>query len=274
MSEAYPSQQPTGTLQRRLSVVCHQVQAAANLGAVARVMANFGFQHLVLSNPHTHDFRTAEKLAVGAEALLDHLRLTGGLAEAVGDAVYAVGTSSRRALKRRVPLSPEEAVARLAEAAARGPVALVFGGEKRGLSDEELAVCQDVVAIPTSEAQPSMNLSHSVAVMLYLAARFDAREAAPRPEPVPAEATAVRREVSGSRGEAADADSGAPLKMHQVLQEGLGEVLSAAGFLNPQAPEHALRELLGPLHRAGLSRREAEMWLSAVRHLVRACRRG
>ena len=249
-------------------MVCHQVRSPDNLGAVARLMANFGFSRLTLSEPVTYAFREAEKLAVGAAHLLDSLRLVSSLQEAVGPAVYAVGTTSRAELKGRVALSPEEAVKRLSTEAARGPVALVFGGEKRGLSDDELSVCQDVLVIPTEPAQPSMNLSQAVAVLLYLCAREDRGEGS--------ESTSVHPE----RGEAQSGGSprrgsgrtevGARLETIQVLEAALGELLLGAGYLNPQAPEHALRELGRSLTRARLTQREAEMWLSAFQHLRRA----
>jgi tRNA/rRNA methyltransferase len=215
-------------------------------------MANFGISKLILTDPVTYAFREAAKMAVGAEALLDSLQIVPLLPDALGESVYAIGTTSRDQLKGRNPLTPEEGVARLAEASNRGRVTLLFGGEKRGLSDDELALCQDVVVIPTSEVQPSMNLSQSVAVMLYLCARQD-QEVDPSP--------------------AAPVDPGARLVTLNALEERLGGLLLESGFLNPQAPEHARRELIRSLARAKLTQREAEMWLSACQHLRRAVKK-
>src|SRR5688500_18635169 len=144
----------------RLNVICHQIRSPENLGAIARLMANFGFSRLVLSDPLTYGVREAEKLAVKAEAQLDAMRLCRTLPEALASSVYACGTTSRT-VRGRKALSPRAAVERLAEASAQGEVALVFGGEKRGLSDEELSHCQDVLVIPTTPAQPSLNLSQA-----------------------------------------------------------------------------------------------------------------
>lgn len=228
----------------RLTVICHQVRSPDNLGAIARLMANFGFSRLCLSDPVTYAFRDAEKLAVGAKGILDGLSVEPTLQAAIGEAVYAVGTTSRAQLKGRSALTPEESVQRLREQASRGQVALVFGGEKRGLSDEELSLCQDVLVIPTDPAQPSMNLSQAVAVLLYLCAREGPAPTTPEPP-------------------------GANLRSLHALEERMGEVLLSAGFLNPQAPQHALRELTRCLERAQLTQREAEMWLSAFGHLRR-----
>ncbi|MFO0596512.1 MAG: RNA methyltransferase [Myxococcaceae bacterium] len=228
-----------------LVVVAHQLQSADNLAALARAMSNFGFEHLVLSDPQTHEFRAAGRIAKKADLVMDTFGVAATLDEALSQVVYAVGTTSRAELKRREPLTPEAAVARLAEHSARGRVALVLGGEKRGLSDDELARCQDVLVIPTPGPQPSMNLSHAAAVLLYLCSR-----ATPAP---------------------ATAEPGAPLELVQRLEARAQEALLAADFLNPQAPQHVLGELVRSLVRQGLTAREAQLWHSAFEHLSRAC---
>ena len=208
-------------------------------------MANFGYSRLILSDPATHDFRGAQTLAVGAEGVLEKMAIARSLNEAMTGMVFAVGTTSREQLKRAHPLTPEEGIARLVEHAARGPVALVLGGEKRGLDDDELAQCQEVIVIPTRGAQPSMNLSQAAAVLLYLCARATV---APPPPHVA---------------------EGAKLKTVQALEEKMEAALLQCGFLNPQSPQHVLRELTRALVRGQLSQREAEIWLSAFEHVRR-----
>jgi tRNA/rRNA methyltransferase len=214
-------------------------------------MANFGFSRLILSDPATYAFRGAERLAVKGEGVLEGMAVARDLPEALTDCVYAVGTTSRTQLKGRTWLTPEEAVRRLAEESARGRVALVLGGEQRGLSDEELAHCADVLVIPTSDVQPSMNLAQAAAVLLYLCGREGAQApVAEAPEP------------------------GARMGTLNALGQRMQEVLLSAQFLNPQAPEHVLHELERTLLRARLSQREAELWLTAFKHLERAVKRG
>lgn len=234
-----------------LTVVLHQTRSPDNLGSVARLMANFGLSRLILSDPATFAFHEAEKLAVKGGDVLDGLTVRPGLQEALSDVVYACGTTSRYPLKGRTVITPEEAAGRLAQHAARGQVALVFGGEKRGLSDEELALVQDVLVIPTDTVQPSMNLAQSAAVLLYLCGRalqavVPPQEAAPQaPEP------------------------GAALGTLHALGKRMQGLLLEADFLNPQAPEHVLRELERSLMRAQLTQREAELWLTAFKQLER-----
>lgn len=208
-------------------------------------MANFGAERLVLSDPVTHDFRGAEKLSVGGDQVLQNMAVAPTLAEALARCVYAVGTTSRTSLKRAVALTPEQGISRLVEHAARGTVALVLGGEKRGLSDDELSLCHDVIAIPTPGPQPSMNVSHAAAVLLYLCAR------------------------AGVPALVAPEAAGAQLGTVQALEKKMETALTAVGFLNPQAPQHVLRELSRSLVRQGLSQREAELWLSAFEHVRR-----
>lgn len=226
-------------------LVCHQLRSPDNLAAIARVMANFGFTELILSDPQTHDFRGLDKLAIKADVVLQRFAVALTLEEALHDVVYAVGTTSRTQLKRLTPLSPEAAVERLASHAVRGKVALVLGGEKRGLSDDELAQCHDALVISTPGPQPSMNLSHAAAVLLYLCSRQGA-PAVTTPEPPGASGALTSR-----------------------LEARMKEVLLQAEFLNPQAPEHVLRELSRSLVHARLTEREAQVWLSAFDHLKR-----
>lgn len=226
-------------------LVCHQLRSPDNLAAIARVMANFGFTELILSDPQTHDFRGLDKLAIKADSVLERFSVALTLQEALHDVVYAVGTTSRTQLKRLAPLSPEVAVERLASHSVRGKVALVLGGEKRGLSDDELAQCHDALVIPTPGPQPSMNLSHAASLLLYLCSRQGTPTVA-TPEPPGANGALISR-----------------------LEARMREVLLQAEFLNPQAPEHVLRELTRSLVHARISEREAQVWLSAFDHLKR-----
>jgi tRNA/rRNA methyltransferase len=247
MTAASESPKPgpsTKDLPLRPVVVCHQLRSPDNLGSIARIMANFGFDELILSDPATHDFRGAERLGVRGDSVLERFSVAQTLDEALSKVVYAVGTTSRDQLKRQTPLTPEQGVERLVEHARRGPVALVLGGEKRGLSDDELTRCQDVIVIPTPGPQPSMNVSQAAAVLLYLCSR----------------ATVAPAEV---------AQEGAKLGTVKALEAKLEAALLACEFLNPQAPQHVVGELSRTLVRHHLTQREAELWLSAFEHVRR-----
>lgn len=219
---------------------------------MARLLANFDVGVLRLSDARVEDPGEAGRTAVHAGHVLAVAERTATLEAAVADAVYVLGTSGRGELRGRESVSPEEGVRRLAAAARRGPVALVLGGERRGLSDEELALCQDVACIPLPGPQPSMNLASAAAVFLFLAFRADVPEDG--------------REVGAHAVE----EAGAPQALREVLRRRMERALRAADALNPQAPMPVLDEMLRALDRAGLSKREAELWAAAWKQLARA----
>ncbi len=214
-----------------------------NLGAAARIVKNFGLGRLFLAEPLSHGFDRASKLAVGAEDVVEQLYVARDLAEAVRGFAYTVGTSSR-AIRGRASLHPREVAARVA--AAGGRCAIVFGEEKRGLSDDELALCQEVCRIPSDAAQPSLNLAQACAVMAY------------------AIVDGVLGEEAGVNTEVSEHFS-ATQEQLWGLRERLRAVLEPADFLNPQSPDRILTELMRAWERAQLGPRELELWSNALR---------
>jgi tRNA/rRNA methyltransferase len=234
------------TLLEGLTFVCHQLRSPHNLGAIARILSNFGFGRLRLSEKGNYELSEASKLGVGAEELLSKIQVFDTLGETLTDVVYACGSTSRFELRGRIPLSPEEAAQKLNHHAQRGPVALILGGEMRGLSDDDLSHCQDVLVIPTPGPQPSMNVANATSILAYLCAREGGVE--PRTHALP---------------------EGARLGTVAALERELGGVLESTGFLNAQAPEYIRSELMRSLTRAQLTQREAELWLGAAAQLKR-----
>ncbi|HEX9051905.1 MAG TPA: RNA methyltransferase, partial [Anaeromyxobacter sp.] len=147
-------------------IVLVRPRVPENLGAVARAMRNLGLEDWAVAALGTHDFAAARRVAVHAEDLLDRPRVVATLDEAVSDCAWVVATSSRRVRGKR-QLSPE-AVAREALArAGEGTTAIVFGDERGGLTNAEIARCDDVSAIPSAPAQPSLNLAQAVLVYAW-----------------------------------------------------------------------------------------------------------
>lgn len=151
----------------RLCVVLVSTRNPLNIGAAARAMSNFGFLHLRVVNPYELAFREARS-AVGAAPLLAKAEEFKSLAEAVADCSLVIGTS---ALSRRDPLHKvrdlQEGARLIRKRLGTGRVALLFGSEKRGLSNEDLSYCHWLLRIPTREEHRSMNLGQAVAVCLY-----------------------------------------------------------------------------------------------------------
>lgn len=156
---------------KQLRVVLVNTRNPLNIGAAARAMSNFGFLHLRVVNPFELAFREARS-AVGAAPLLAQAEEFKSLAEAVADCSLVVGTSalSRRDPQHRVH-GLQEGAQLIRKRLATGRVALLFGSEKRGLSNQDLSYCHWLLRIPTREEHRSMNLGQAVAVCLYELAR-------------------------------------------------------------------------------------------------------
>jgi TrmH family RNA methyltransferase len=229
---------------RQLHVVLVHPRDPLNLGAVARAMKNCELTRLTLVAPSEPDLVTARRVAVHAEELLAAPRRVTTLSEAVAGSVWVVGTTSRTLAGRPV-LSPRE-VARQALLVARGggEVALVFGGEQSGLSNEDLTRCHALSSIPSGREQPSFNLAQAVMLYAYelLVAARDADETAP-----------VAQLERATDGEIA------------AVEEALRALLTASGFADPDRARHGVLELVQPLRRGALTSAEARLWLAALK---------
>src|SRR5438067_4849110 len=157
------------SLAMRLVVVLVATRNPLNIGAAARAMSNFGFSHLRVVNPYEVAFREARS-AVGAAELLKNAEEYKSVAETVADCTLVVGTTALQHRELQHPLQSLSAAApqiRRELSSKSGRVALLFGSEKRGLSNEDLSHCRWLMRIPTREAHGSMNLAQAVAVCLY-----------------------------------------------------------------------------------------------------------
>jgi TrmH family RNA methyltransferase len=236
----------------RLRVVLVNTRNPLNIGAAARAMSNFGFLRLRVVNPFELAFREARS-AMGAAALLAQAEEFKSVAEAVADCSLVVGTT---ALSRR---DPQHDVRMLGEAArlirkrlASGCVALLFGSEKRGLSNEDLSHCHWLLRIPTREAHRSMNLGQAVAVCLYKLAR---------------DWKSVPQQEKHLHASAADLERLTSLML---------DALRASGYLKkhpgtgPKARSAAPTEekIRRFVHRLNLSAKDAELFLGILRQIL------
>ena len=156
------------TTVKNLCVVLVESQGAFNLGAVARVMMNFGFSQLRLVNPQVDPLAAdARRGALSALPLLETAARFDSLAAALADCHFAVGTTRREGKFREEWVSPDVGAVEIAGKTAGGTVALVFGREDCGLHTAELDLCQRLLTIPTHDEFPSMNLAQAVTVCLY-----------------------------------------------------------------------------------------------------------
>jgi tRNA/rRNA methyltransferase len=251
----------------RVLIVLDRPQSADNIGAVARVMKNFGLSRLAIVAPPSWAgpprsggpgtaredvLRRARRLARKAADVLDGAEVHRDLRDALRGSTWTCGTTSR-VVAGRPRLDPAGLGREVAARSRAGSVALVFGQERRGLSDAELTLCQAVCGIPTSLAYDSMNLAQAAAVLAWEVASAGAAGEAP----------------------AVAAAAGAEPARHETLEalwDRVRALLGQAGYLNPQNPELILAELRRLLARAEPTQREAELCVAAVRALERKLR--
>src|ERR1700733_14360016 len=162
----------------RVVVVLVRARNPNNIGAVARAMHDFGFRHLRVVNEYAVPFETARS-AVDASEVLAEAKVFGSVADAVADCTLVVGTTAvgERALQHPL-FALAEGGDKIGEelACESGRVALLFGSEKTGLSNDELSHCHWLLTIPMKEREevrhPSMNLGQAVSVCLYELVRY------------------------------------------------------------------------------------------------------
>jgi TrmH family RNA methyltransferase len=234
------------TIGSAYSVILVSTRNPLNIGAAARALANFGLDDLRLVNPYKAAFREAVS-AVGAEHVMRTARVFETVAEAVTDCSLVVGLT---AAQRRELQQP---IARLAAGltAVRehgGRVALMFGSEKSGLSNEDMSYCHALMRIPTSPATPSMNLGQAVAVCLYELTR-DSQDGGEVP---------VRRVRT-------DAITGSDAE--QVTKM-LLELLERSGYTKRITAVSTEQKIRRWVRRTRLSRRDAPLLLGILRQVL------
>ncbi len=229
-----------------IRVVLVEPSHPGNIGAAARAMKTMGLSQLVLVNPLRYPDPQAEWRAAAATDVLDQCRVCESLDEAIADCHWVVGASAR---PRRIPwpVADVRAAARklLAEAAA-GQVAVLFGREADGLSNDELQRCNAHLRIPASPDYPSLNLAMAVQVVAY---ELFAAQAAPA-------------EPEWDRPPATAAEVDAMLAHWERL-------LEAADFLDPDNPGQTMTRLRRLAVRTGLDQTEVRMLRGIATHLER-----
>ena len=169
-----------------VSIVLVDTRTPANIGAVARCMMNMGLGRLILVDPPKDENNDAARLAAGADGIFSRPSIAATLDEALAGQHLVIGTSRHSGRLRKNVHSPREMAEQVVPLLAGNKVAIVFGSEVNGLDNRELALCQEILSIPASDAFPSLNLSHAVMVVayeLFIASRADVpspdRELAP-----------------------------------------------------------------------------------------------
>jgi len=221
---------------REIAVILHRPKYAGNIGSAARAIKNMGFTRLIVSEGGPFAPEEMKMMATHfASDVIDNAIFTDNLKKALSDFHFIVGTTARTGAQRGPTGSLREVAEKIALLAQKNQVALLFGSEDRGLTNEDLRFCHEIVTIPTAGTFKSINLSHAVMIVCYevfMATRATVPAFVPR--------LATSAEIEG-------------------MYANLKEILMAIGFLNPQNPEYFMYHLRRFFSRTGLLARDVKI---------------
>ena len=143
-----------------------------NIGASARAIKNMGFRNLCLVKPPAEMTEEGRWFARNANDVLESAAVHDSLNEAIRDMAVIVGTSRRTGKRRGASLPVEKGTERIHDIAANNKVAILFGRETKGLYNDEVDECGFMIKIPSSEIQPSLNLSQAVLIVAYELSKY------------------------------------------------------------------------------------------------------
>lgn len=240
-------------LARRIVFVLHEPRDLVNIAGVIRVMKNMGLRRLRLVRPAEFDAYRIEGIAHKTHDVIKRVETFDSLRDAVADCAWVAGTTARQRTAKRTGLWVREA-ARAAveralnadggagggEGAGGGPIAVVFGREDRGLSNDDLDLCHALVTIPTDPTHRSLNLQHAAAIVAYEIWVAAGGEAVPRKPP-------RRRAAPATAGE------------YEQFFADVEATLEAVDFFKSRTRARILRTVREVAHRAELDHREVSL---------------
>jgi len=235
----------------RVRVVLVETSHPGNIGAAARAMKTMGIDALVLVRPRHFPHAEAEAMASRATGILAAARVCDTLDEALAGTVFAVACTARSRDLSHPVLTPREAAARAIDEARRGPVALVMGPEKYGLTGQDVNRCSVIATIPANAEYSSLNLAAAVQLFAY-----EVRLAAERIETLPQE----------SHPPAAHED------VEQLIAH-LEQTMIDIGFLDPASPKRLMQRMRRLFARARLEREEVNILRGILAAAQAAARR-
>jgi len=225
----------------RIATVLVQTSHPGNIGSAARALKTMGLSQLRLVAPYEFPACAANQLASGALDVLENALVVPTLADALHDASVVFGSSDRRRELRMLEIGPREFASLALDAATTGPVAVVYGTERTGLTNDELGLCQYLVTIPANPEYSSLNLASAVQVLSYeLRSESLRRAGLEAPARVDAHVPAASAELEGFFGH-------------------LREVLELVGFFGQRPTQKIMRRLRRLYQRAMPDAREVQI---------------
>ena len=236
----------------RVRIVLVEPSHPGNIGAAARAMKTMGLSQLVLVSPKQFPCSEATFRAAGADDLLENALVVSQLQDGLEGCDWVIGASVRKRTLTRTMYQPR-GCAQAVMAEPNRQVAIVFGRESSGLTNEELSLCHDQVSIPANPEYSSLNLAAAVQVLVYemRMAMLEQNDQSQRIEQTSQDKLAAVDQVAG---------------FYQHLQTTLINI----GFMNPKQPKRLMERLQLLFNRSQLSEKELNILrgiLSAVDHL-------
>ena len=226
-----------------IRIVLVHTSHPGNIGAAARAMKNMGLDKLTLVQPKQHPSLEAYSRAAGADDVLANAVVVDSLAEAIADCVWVAGTSARSRTVKWQVFEPRECATQCLQHSSEGEVAIVFGRESSGLTNEELEQCHALVHIPANPDYSSLNVAAAVQILSY-----ECRLAAL--------ASGALAAAPASQGSKHRDDVPASVAQLDDMYRHLHETLEHIDFFGTNNPEIVMRRLRGLFNRARISRRE------------------
>ncbi|CAH2906745.1 MAG: tRNA (cytidine(32)/uridine(32)-2'-O)-methyltransferase (EC [uncultured Paraburkholderia sp.] len=237
-----------------------------NVGAAARALKTMGFSRLVLVSPrgpHVQSDPEAIAMASGADDVLASAHIVPTLADALSGVHWSIALTARQREYGPPQWTPRAAASLARDEALHGEIALVFGNERTGLSNEDVERCSALAHIPANPAYSSLNLAQAVQVlayelrMIYLTSGGEAN--APANPAHQAAASAVSAEPSGPRAASDEIES---------MFSHLESALVALEFLDPANPKKLMSRLRRLFARSGLEREEVNIVRGIAKHIL------
>ena len=232
-----------------IRIVLVNTSHPGNIGAAARAMKNMGLSRLTLVDPEDYPSLEAISRSVGAVDLLDNARVVKDLKQAISGCVWVAGTSARLRTIEWPILDPRECVQHSLDHIEQGDIAIVFGRENSGLTNEEMEMCNALLHIPTNPDFSSLNVAAAVQIVCY-----EYRLAL------------IGNMVKKQKGKKHRYDALANSTQLDGMYAHLHDSLDYLGFFGTNNPDIVMRRLKGLFNRAGTTQRE----LSIIRGICSA----
>jgi tRNA/rRNA methyltransferase len=219
-----------------ISIILNRPKYPGNIGSVARAMKNMGLSTLIVAEKGPFPAEEMKMMSTHFAAdIIDNIRYYPEFGDAVADFQYIVGTTARLGSVRGPVMAPREMAEKLVDISQDNRIALVFGSEDRGLTNDDLRYCHGLITIPVSESLKSINLSHAVMIVCY------------------------EIFLAGMAKKAVFTPKLAPSSEIEGMYANVKEVLTEIGFLNPQNPEYFMTHVRRLFSRTHLFSRDVKI---------------